>query len=177
MPRQAGLSERAVRVQASPLRSSNFRYSGKIPNLPISFRASASPTKSNAQSRKSTTAFQSLPSHLSPVSLFSSDGVPTPAIERAFSIASKENRTLVLGCVAHLRSKLHPLSVDERIFLHLVWGLSLSTAAQLAAISGLRCQRPLQALLAMTNEPARNCNEQNARRKAGRQNGSKRLAE
>ena len=56
-------------------------------------------------------------------------------------------------------------SLDEAIFLHILYSSLATQARLLAAILPYSVQRPLQALLAAMSVPAQNCNARSAKRK------------
>jgi hypothetical protein len=64
----------------------------------------------------------------------------------------------------HIRN-LSNISLDEVIFLHVLYGSLATQARMLAAILPGSVQRPLQALLAAMNEPGRSYNARSAKRK------------
>src|ERR1700686_2994927 len=96
--------------------------------------------------------FDSSPKTIRPVTLNDSPFPRKEALIGAFA-------------ASHFRNRDMASSRDELIFLRAAVSLGFTRAADLAAIHHWKCQRPLQALLAVLNESDRNCNVQSAKRK------------
>jgi len=152
---------KVLRTNLSPERSTTSTDSPCL--APVCAKPASVTMLSNPTPVRSKCTSQPFPTSV-PSSL-SIASTPT-AVKETASPMPLNTSCIDVWSVTHLFRSLRPkLSSPERIFLLLAKDLGLDRASFQAAISGWQVQRPLRALLAMTNESGKNYSVRSAKRK------------